>query len=139
MIYVWLAIIVISIIVEIIIPGLVSIWFVPSALIAIILDLCSVPVPVQILFFLILSVACIFLAKVFFKQKKNSKTNIDAIIGEKCVVTEKINNIHNQGKVKLRGMDWTARSINDDTGYNVGEIVVVRSVEGVKLIVEKQI
>ena len=139
MIYVWLAVIVLAIIVEIIVPGLVSIWFVPSALIAMILELCNVPVPIQIVSFLVLSVVCIFSTRKLVKQKKSAKTNIDAIIGEKCVVTEKIDNLHNSGRVKLRGMDWTAHASDDSTSYDVGEVVVVRSIEGVKLIVEKQI
>ncbi len=138
MIYVWLAVIVIAVIMEVVIPGLVSIWFVPAALVSILLEFCNAPIPVQILSFLILSVLCIFLTRKFSRQGKNQKTNIDAVIGEKCVVTEKIDNIHNVGKVQFHGMDWTARSINENENYDTGDIVVVRAVEGVKLIVEKQ-
>lgn len=138
MIYVWLAVIVIAVIIEVVIPGLISIWFVPAALVSILLEFCGVPIPVQILSFLILSVLCIFLTRKFSRHGKNQKTNIDAVIGEKCVVTEKIDNIHNLGKVQFHGMDWTARSINENENYDTGDIVVVRAVEGVKLIVEKQ-
>lgn len=137
MLYFWLSVIVIAIIVEIIVPGLVSIWFVPSALIAMLLECFNVPIAVQIILFLILSAVFIFLARKFFKPKKDSKTNIDSLIGEKCVVTENIDNIHNSGKVKLRGMDWTARSTDENLTFEVGEIVVVSAIEGVKLIVEK--
>ena len=137
MIYFWLAVIVIAIVVEIIVPGLVSIWFVPSALIAMLLECFHVPIAVQVILFLILSAVFIFLARRFFKPKKDSKTNIDSLIGEKCVVTERIDNIHNSGKAKLRGMDWTARSTDENIIIEVGEIVTISSIEGVKLIVKK--
>ena len=42
MVYTWLAVIVIAIVVEVIVPGLVSIWFVPSALVAMLLSFASI-------------------------------------------------------------------------------------------------
>ena len=61
MVYAWLAVMVIAIVVEVIVPGLVSIWFVPSALIAMLLSFLSVPVILQVTVFLITSVIFIFL------------------------------------------------------------------------------
>ena len=138
MVYTWLAVIVIAIVVEVIVPGLVSIWFVPSALVAMLLSFASVPVVVQIVVFLLASVAFIFLSRKFIcSRNKNTKTNIDAVVGERCIVTEKIDNIHGTGKVKLNGMDWTARSSDEAILYEIDDIVFVDRVEGVKLIVKK--
>ena len=140
MVYFWLAVAVIAIIVEVIVPSLVSIWFVPSALIAMILEALSVPVIVQVVAFLILSIISIFLSKKFIgTSKKETRTNIDSVVGERCIVTEKIDNIHGTGKVRLNGMDWSARSADSDTLYEVDDIVYVDRVEGVKLIVKNNI
>ena len=138
MVYFWLAVMIIAIIVEVIVPSLVSIWFVPSALIAMILSFFTDNIVVQVIVFLITSIIFIFLSRKFIgKAKKNARTNIDSLIGERCIVTEKIDNIHYTGKVKLNGMDWTARSVDSDTIYEVDDIVYVDRVEGVKLIVKK--
>ena len=140
MVYFWLAVAVIAIIVEVIVPSLVSIWFVPAALIAMILEALSVPVIVQVVAFLILSIISIFLSKKFIgTSKKDTRTNIDSVVGERCIVTEKIDNIHGTGKVRLNGMDWSARSADSDTLYEVDDIVYVDRVEGVKLIVKNNI
>ena len=138
MVYTWLAVAVLAIVVEVIVPGLVAIWFVPSALVAMLLSFISVPVGIQIVAFLVASVVFIFLSRKFISIKgQKNKTNIDAVVGERCIVTERIDNIHGTGKVKLNGMDWTART-HDETIYEVDEIVFVDRVEGVKLIVKKQ-
>ena len=52
-------------------------------------------------------------------------------------MTERIDNIHSTGKVRLGGMDWSARSLDSDVLYEVDDIVYVDRVEGVKLIVKK--
>ena len=138
MVYAWLAVMVIAIVVEVIVPGLVSIWFVPSALIAMLLSFLSVPVILQVTVFLITSIIFIFLSRKFIgTSKKDTRTNIDSVIGERCIVTERIDNIHSTGKVRLGGMDWSARSLDSGVLYEVDDIVYVDSVEGVKLIVKK--
>lgn len=138
MVYFWLAVVVIAIIVEVVVPSLVSIWFVPAALIAMLLASLSVPVIIQVIVFLVSSIIFIFLSRKFIgSSRKDTRTNIDSVIGERCIVTEKIDNIHATGKVKLNGMDWSARSANSETLYEVDDIVYVDRVEGVKLIVKK--
>lgn len=137
MLYVWLGVVVLAIIIEIVVPGLVAIWFVPSALIAMLLDLVSVPPAFQTVIFLILSVLFIFIFRSFVAKKSKSKTNVNAVIGQKCCVIEKIDNIAGEGRVKLGGMEWAARTENENESFAVGDVVTVVSVEGVKLIVKK--
>ena len=138
MVYLWLAVAIVAIIVEAIVPGLVSIWFVPSAVIAMILSFLSVPVILQVIVFLILSVVFVFFSRKFIGTlKKEARTNIDSLIGERCIVTEKIDNVHATGKVKINGMDWSARAVYSDAVYEVDDVVYVDRVEGVKLIVKK--
>ena len=136
--YVWIGVVILSIGLEFITPGLVSIWFTPGALIAMILAFCGVPEFVQIPVFLVVSILCIIFARPLFNRRcKKYATNIDAIIGERAIVVEKIENIAGAGQVKVRGQCWSARTTDDDVTYEEGDIVTVIAVEGVKLICKK--
>jgi membrane protein implicated in regulation of membrane protease activity len=118
----------------------VAIWFMPSAIICAILELCGVPMPWQLLVFLIVSAAGIILSRTALKKYfcfKKTATNVEAVVGEKCVVTERIDNYAGCGQAKVRGQIWSARSIDDEETFEAGEILRVVAVEGVKLICKK--
>ena len=72
------------------------------------------------------------------KRIKKGKANIRALIGQRCLVTEDISNIHNKGLVKYRGNVWSARCANENDYIEEGTIVVVRYVEGVKLVCSRE-
>ncbi len=136
----WLAIIIIAIVVEVFTEQLVSIWFIPGALVSIVFDLCDAKFVWQLLVFLALSIIGIVIGKKFLSKYKSNnlqKTNIDAIIGEKCIVTEKIDNFAGCGQAKVRGQIWSARGVLEDDVFEPGEILQVVAIEGVKLICKK--
>ena len=138
--WIWIAIIVAALIIEVLTDQLISIWFVPGAVIATILDFCDVALLWQILTVLILAAAGIVFAKTYLAKKLRSgivKTNIEAIIGERCVVTEKVDNYVGCGQVKVKGQIWSARGVGDDDVFEVGEILHVVAIEGVKVICKK--
>ena len=136
--YVWIAVVILSIVFEFVTPGLVAIWFMPAALISMVLAFCGVYVWVQVPVFLIVSILCIIFARPLInRRQKPMATNIDAIIGERAIVVEKIENIAGAGQVKVRGQSWSARTVDDDCTYEPGDIVTVIAVEGVKLICKK--
>ncbi len=138
MVYLWIAAIVLAILVEVMTPGLVSIWFAPAALVSMVLAICGVPEWVQILVFLTASVLFIIFARPLFNRRcKEQATNIDAIIGQKAMVIEAIENIAGAGQIKVRGQYWSARAADEDVTYAAGDIVTVIAVEGVKLICKK--
>lgn len=68
-----------------------------------------------------------------FIKVEQVKTNLDRVIGMKGVVTEKILPL-NLGEVKVDGKKWTALS---DEELDVGEVVKILNIDGVKLKVEK--
>lgn len=70
-------------------------------------------------------------------QIKKNQPNIDTIIGEKCVVTEKIDNYAGCGEVKVAGQVWAARGAFDDDVFEVGTVLHIVAIEGVKLICKK--
>ena len=141
MAYVWLGVIVMSIVAEAATVSLVSIWFIPSACIAMILALCNVPLWIQLIAFFMTFLLLMIFIKPLLKKGFGVKpvaTNADTVIGMDAVVLEPINNLDAKGQVKVRGQVWTARSSDESAVFSVGEVVRVLSIEGVKLICEKK-
>ena len=137
---VWLAAMVVLLIVEAIVPGLVSIWFAIGALAALITALLNAPLWLQVVWFLAVSVAALVLTRPLAQRYVNAKvqpTNADALIGRDCVVTEGIDNLAGTGAVKIDGKVWTARAEDENDRYAVGDVVKALKIEGVKLIVRK--
>lgn len=136
---VWVAVIIVASVVESMTLTLVSVWFIPSAAVSLILSFFGVGVGCQVLVFAVLSAVLILLSRTIFKEVLRIKpvaTNADALIGERAVVTETISNLRETGAVKVRGLSWTARS-TDDAEIAEGEIVHIVRIEGVKLICTK--
>ena len=141
MAWLWIGIIVAAIVVEALTDQLVSIWFVPAGIVAAIMHFCSAAEYWQIIVFLIVAIAGIVFAKVFLPkimpQTTDTRTNIDAIIGERCVVTEKIDNYAGCGQARVKGQIWSARGVYEDDVFEAGEVLHVVAIEGVKLICKK--
>lgn len=137
---VWLTVLIVSVVAEAITFELVAIWFMPAAVVAWILSRFGVPVPVQILVFLLVALLLLILFRRVcmekMNKKDNHKTNAEALIGEKAVVTEEINNEQWKGSAKVHFQDWTARSVKDDTVIPTGTEVIIRAITGCKLMVE---
>lgn len=136
---VWLVAMVALLIVEALVPGLVSIWFAIGALAALIAALLHAPLWLQIVWFLAVSVATLVLTRPLAQKFVNSRTqptNADALIGHDCVVTEPIDNLAGTGAVKIGGKVWTARSEDETARFATGDVVTAVRIEGVKLIVK---
>jgi membrane protein implicated in regulation of membrane protease activity len=138
MTFFWLGVIVVALVAEALTAGLVSIWLVPGALVSMILSLFKLPLGLQIPVFFVLSGGFIVLAKTvfrrFFQPKPSTKTNVDALIGAHAVVTERVDNLSGCGQVRVNSQIWSARSIDPDIVFEVGDVVSVMAIEGVKLI-----
>ena len=141
MIWIWLAVVVLAIVCEGMTTALVSIWFVPGALIGMIFAALGVEIWIQVLIFIVLSVSLIVVFQRFFKgvlnaNDKKKATNLDLVIGKTAVVVEKIDNVAGEGCVKIDGKYWSART-EDGAVAEDGEIVEIVAVSGVKLICRK--
>ena len=140
----WAIILVMALVSETLTAGaLISIWFVPGAIVGMLLALLKVPFWIQIAVWLAIAIACIVLTHTVFKKKINArttknKTNLEAIIGENGTVTEDVDNVCGRGAVKVKGMEWSARSVSEDVTFSVGDVVTVVAIEGVKLICKKR-
>ena len=51
-------------------------------------------------------------------------------------VTEELNNPAQSGAVRVNGLEWSARSVDDAVTVEKGQLVVIREISGVKLICE---
>ena len=138
MTYVWLGVLIAAILFEVLTPGaLVSIWFAPAAFIAMLLAMFNLSLYVQIPVFILLSLLCIFLLRPLVAKHVVTPTNVDAIIGARAVVVERIENIAGCGLVKVGPNYWSARALSDEEIYEPETVLTVVAVEGVKLICKK--
>lgn len=135
----WLLLLVGFIILEAATTQFICIWFAGGALAALICTLCNFSPTVQTFVFVIVSALLLVFTKKLvdkLKSKSQTKTNVDALIGESAVVLDDISNIEAKGSVKLRGMEWSARSA-DGNPIPANTHVTVKEIDGVKLIVDK--
>lgn len=135
----WAVVTIILVLTEIGTVQLVAIWFGTGSLVAFITALCGVDFRVQIITFIVSSIVLLLLTRPLVKKLLKTKrvaTNADSIIGQKCIVTEKIDNLHSTGRVFVNGLSWTARATEDGCKFDVDEMCRVVRIEGVKAIVE---
>ena len=136
---VWIAALVIFVIAEAATAQLVTIWFAIGAAAAIVARVFGAKVGVQIAVFTVVSVAALLLTRPLAKKMTSQKAqalNADRNIGKSAVVIEKIDGVEGTGRVKLDGMEWAAKSESGDI-IEPDAVVTVKSIEGVKLIVEQ--
>ena len=138
---IWLAVLVVCVGIEIATMGLTTIWFAGGALVSAILAALNAPLWLQIVAFFAVSLIMLYLTRpvaVKYFNKDRVKTNVESLIGRQAIVISEIDNLQGIGQVTVGGQEWSARSVKDDVQLPVGSVVVVRSVSGVKLIVEEK-
>ena len=140
---IWIEIIVAAVVFEGLISKRVFMWFIPAAIVANCLWMFGADTTWQLIVFLFVSALGILWAKLFLpaitRAMPDRRTNIVALIGEKCVVTEKIDNFAGCGQAKIKGQVWSARGVNPNDVFEAGETLTVVAIEGVKLICRKNI
>ncbi len=138
MIYTWAALIVVFLIVEGLTAGLASIWFALGSVAALVSAFLGAPVWLQITLFVIVSALTLIFTRPLARKYVNKRiepTNADRLIGASATVTERIDNIAAKGYVTAGGRLWPARSKSGEP-IEKDTVTVVRSIEGIKLIVE---
>ena len=138
---IWLIIFVVMVIIEAATTALATIWFAAGALVAMIMDLCGAPHNLQIIVMAAVSVVTFIICMIWIRPKLESlrraniqKTNADRIIGMEGVVIVPIDPIEGKGQVKVEGQVWSAKS---NSKIEEGTKVKIKSIEGVKLFVER--
>jgi membrane protein implicated in regulation of membrane protease activity len=138
MFWIWTILFVLFGVIELITPQLVTIWFAIGALLTFAVSFFTDSIFIQIGVFIVSSILLLICTKPFVKKALKFapiKTNVNANIGASGIVVESIDNIQNKGQVKVNGAIWSARSENDDVTIEKDAIIIVKEVNGVKLVV----
>ena len=133
----WLVLLILFLVAEGATAAVTTIWFAAGALVAMITALLGAQVWLQVIVFVVVSVGCLLALRPLLKKyitPKKVRTNVDAVIGSQGVVLEKIDNLTGTGRVKLGGMEWSARAETNQC-IEAGTVVLVDRIEGVKVFV----
>ncbi|MFF3912893.1 NfeD family protein [Streptomyces sp. NPDC001852] len=91
----------------------------------------------QVLAFVVVSVALIAVVRPIAarhgRQLPRLATGVDALKGKQAVVLERVDG--SGGRIKLAGEIWSARALDTDRAYEVGQEVDVVEIEGATAIV----
>ena len=136
MFWIWIGIVISLALIEILTINLTTIWFVASGLLALILSIFIDNYLVQFGVFVIGGFLLLIFTRSYLLNKINIgviKTNLDRVIDSVGIVTEEIKK-NKPGEVKIDGKKWTAISNKE---IEKGKNVLIKRIEGVKLIVEE--
>ena len=138
-IWIWTAVVGLSLIVEFITTELVSIWFAAAGLVSLIMAALGANYIWQIVIFIVLSAGLLLGVRKFAKAqltKHTEKTNTDALIGTTHTLITDIGS-EQVGVIKLNGVEWNCTT-EDGSSIPAGEKVVIVKVQGNKFIVKKE-
>ena len=132
----WLILVIVLTIIEVATVNLLTIWFVISGIVALILSFFIEDVAIVSTIFAVLGIILLITTRPILKKylpTQRERTNIDRVIGMKGIVTEEIKK-NVIGEVKVDGKKWSAIT---NKKIEVGEEVIIDAIEGVKLVVRK--
>ena len=137
--YLWLALLVLSALLEGLLARGFFLCFVPSALVSMLLAFFHVSAWIQVGVFLVLAgLSLIFLRPVvrgLLRAKASGAAfSVESAIGTRCVVVERLDNLAGRGAVAVNGMEWAARTTSDEIVIEADSEVEIIAVEGVKFI-----
>ena len=137
--YWWLGIAAVMAVIEAVSLGFITIWFVVGALCAFAAALFGANLTVQIIVFLVVSLACLALLRpLALKHRAIGKSHESTPIGLNAVVVERVDEDALTGRVETPDhMTWAALTENGQT-IEVGEQVRVVDQRSIKLVVKRE-
>ena len=138
---IWLAVFVLSIIIEATTAELVSIFFAAGSLVALIISFIpKVDWWIETVIFVVISGVSLLglrplMNKLLKREKRN--TNIDEMIGKKGIMIKEYDEF-NYGEIKVNGIIWNAVNVIEKETIKANEVVTIVGVQGNKLIVRKE-
>ena len=140
MIWIWLGVIVLSLIIEFVSISMTSLWFAIGGIISLILAAVGVGIVWQVCVFSIVSFTCLLslrkLALKFLFKNKEEKTNTNSFVGKHYTLLKEIN--ENQlGEVKIDGVIWSCKGEDDTKTILAGKKVEIVEIAGNKLVVKE--
>ncbi|MBQ7817136.1 MAG: NfeD family protein [Oscillospiraceae bacterium] len=136
MMYIWLALTVVFVIIEVATTDISSIWFAAGALVSTVVAwLMPQQIMLQAIIFAVVTVVTMYLTKPILTKylTKETPTNMDMYIGKNAEVISAIAP-DKAGRAKIGGLTWQAKA---DCAIEKGEMCKIVKIEGVSLVVEK--
>ena len=135
---IWLGIFAFMIVAEIVSVGLTAIWFAGGAVVASVAGFLGADVVWQITIFMVVSLVLLIVLRPLAKKKmlkSVTPTNAESLIGQVYPVLSKIGPGNAAGQIRIGDVEW--RAVSED-GHEIpeGSDVVIRRIEGTKLIVD---
>lgn len=138
--FIWLGLVAVLLVIEALTVGLTTIWFAGGALAAAIAAWAGAGQIVQWILFIVVSLVLLIFTRpvaVRYMNRGVEKTNVERLIGQKAIVIQKVDNLAQTGQVRVGDVEWMARTKSDDVQIPEKAVVVIKEVQGVKLIVEE--
>lgn len=138
---IWLVALVLLVVIELLTMGLTTVWFAGGALVATLASMLGLPLVIQIILFFVVSGLLLFFTRpiaVKYFNKDRVRTNAESLVGRQAIVISEIDNLQGIGQVNVGGMEWSARTRDENITLPVGAVVIVLAIDGVKLIVEEK-
>ena len=129
-IIVWLALIIFFVVLEIATVGLTSIWLAGGSLAGLICAAFGMGITGQIIVFAAVSFVLLYFTRPWalkYLKPHLVKTNYEEAVGKNVCVTEQIDNVRGTGTAVMNGLEWTARSVDDEKTFEPGMIVTESS------------
>ena len=125
MAYVWIALAIVMVLVEIATVQLVSVWFMVGALCAALTTLFTDSIVIQLAVFVGVSLLALLVTRPLVRRLKENRVQLRT----------NIDRLESVGQAKVLGKVWSVKT--DNPPLKEGDTVRVIAVDGVKLIVEK--
>ena len=136
----WIVVIAVAIFVESNTSTLVSMWFIPAGLVALILALLDMGFIWQFAAFAAISLICLILSRTAFRHMltkgEQVLNNVDRLKGMDALVVSDIG-ATDAGEVKVDGKIWRAFTV-DNSPASAGEILRVHHVESTRIYCERK-
>jgi membrane protein implicated in regulation of membrane protease activity len=130
----WAIVIAVAIVLEIETFALVTSWFAVGGLAALVLALCGVDWQIQVIVFVLTSLAFLFALRPFLKKFMKSPTtptNADLNYGKRFKLLADV--VHGRSTININDVVWT---VQVDGDFKAGDFVILRDVSGNKYIAE---
>ncbi len=139
-IFFWAGVFLLALIIELIEPQLVSIWFCGGALVSFVLALFNVPLLIQAGVFILVSAILLIISFKFFRKSILNRpmipTNADAMIEQEILLLSDVDKSM-VGDGLYKDVGWKV-IVDDDAKFAKDEIAIIKGIRGNRLVIKKK-
>lgn len=132
----WLIVAVVAAVIEILTPSFGFIFVSGAALIGLLAAAVGMPWFVQVVLFAIVLLLTLLLLRPYLQKKFGSfgkvPSRTDRLLGQRGLITERVDPVRGTGRVSVGGQDWAAKGIEV---LEEGTEVIIEGADGIRLLV----